>query len=87
MFYYTDGNECDFVIGRQPKYLIHASYTLDRNIRTFNRELRASVKTMEHFNLPELYLVTFDESEKIEMNNGIIHIINYIEFLKKFIET
>ena len=87
MFYYTEGAECDFVIGRQPKYLIQASYTLDRNASTFNRELRASVNTMEHFNLQELYLVTFDESEKIEMNNGTIHIMNYIEFLKKFIES
>ena len=63
--------------------MIQASYTLDRDTGTYDREIRSAMKAMKHYNMNRCYLVTYDESAEIKTDTGTIYVTNYLDFFRK----
>ena len=71
LFYFKDKGECDFITFRKgtsiPLQAIQVTYELNKQNR--DRELKGLSEAMEHFNLKEGLILTFDQEEEIDLSN------------------
>jgi len=74
IFYYKTGNNLEvdfFMVEGESKKMIQACYSLE-NRDTRDREIRALLKAMDEQNLETGYIYTYNNTEKIKINNKII---------------
>ena len=65
--------EIDFYVPEE-NLLIQSAYSI-ANPETRTREIKAIKKGMIEFQINESFIITYDEDEKIEIEEGIIHVI------------
>jgi predicted AAA+ superfamily ATPase len=72
IFYFNKGYEIDFVVcsGNYAIELIQVSYSLE-NEKTRKREINALIKGSKELNCTKLTLLTLDDSENINLENGL----------------
>jgi len=83
--YYHKGNyECDFVVSsdRRITHAVQVTQSL-REPKTREREIRGLVEAMETFHLSEGTIITEYESEKIDTDGRIIHVIPCYAWLSR----
>jgi uncharacterized protein len=74
VFYYSDKNECDFVIREKTKIkqAIQVCYDFDENNK--KREINGLIEAMEKFKLKKGLILTFDQEDEFKINNKKISI-------------
>jgi predicted AAA+ superfamily ATPase len=75
IFYYFEKHECDFIIrqGTKIKEVIQVNYELNEDNK--EREIAGLIEAMEKFKLKEGLILTFEQEDKIELNEKIIKIL------------
>lgn len=73
VYYFSEKNECDFVIKKGLKIIktIQVSYNIS-NVTTKNREIDGLLEAMNKFNLKEGLILTNDHEEEIKINDKTI---------------
>lgn len=76
IYYYNDTAECDFVVKSQDKVvsLIQVTKSL-KDEETRKREIKGLMSAMKKFNLNKGLILTFDEEDKIVIDNKHIDVI------------
>lgn len=70
VFYYSDKNECDFVIRRGNKIIKAIQVCYDLNEQSREREINGLVEAMNKFNLKEGLILTYDCEEEIKLSGN-----------------
>jgi uncharacterized protein len=80
IYYYSNKNECDFVIKDGPKIIkaIQVCYTLDESNK--KREINGLVDAMNTFKLTEGTILTFEQTEEIKIENKRIRILPLLKW-------
>lgn len=75
VYYYSGKNECDFLVkeGMRIKSAIQVCYALDDNNR--EREINGLLEAMENCRLNEGLILTFEQTEELEVNGKKIRIL------------
>lgn len=81
IYYYKGNQEVDFYAKLdEGEILVNVSYEINHE-KTRQREINGLLEAMEYFNLNEAYLITKDESSKIEIDKKKIYIKPLYEWL------
>ena len=81
VYYYTDKNECDFVIknGTKVNEVIQVCYSLDKESR--EREIKGLLEAMEKFKLKEGTIITKEQTEEISVGDKKIKVLPAFKWL------
>lgn len=81
IFYYSEENECDFIIKKGTKITeaIQACYEINDTNR--EREIKGLIEAMDKFKLTKGTIITFEQSEEIKIGNKKIKIIPVVKWL------
>ena len=84
IYFFKEGNECDFVTKQGYKITdcIQVTKNMDED-KTKEREVEGLVKALEYFKLKSGTIITLNTNENIMHNNLKINIVSYEEWLKK----
>ncbi|HRZ42499.1 MAG TPA: ATP-binding protein [Bacteroidales bacterium] len=83
LYYFNErGHECDFVVmdGKRPDALIQVCHTLNHDNET--REVTGLLEAMNHMNLNQGLLLTFDQKDTIVHDNKRIEVLPVYEWLR-----
>jgi predicted AAA+ superfamily ATPase len=85
IYYFTETGECDFVVMEkaQPTLLIQACYHLDD--MNLDRELGGVRGAMKFFNKPHGTIVTLNQTDRFETQEGAIEVVPACEFFAKIV--
>lgn len=75
MFYYSEKYECDFLIRKNNKITEAIQVTYEINEKNKEREIAGLIEALNKFKLKEGLIITFDQEEKIKIEENIIKII------------
>lgn len=82
LFYHSDKKECDFIVrqeaGITQAYQVTASLS---DTKTRKREISGLQEAMSTYGLSEGYIITIDEKETIQVDEGVIHIVPAWEWM------
>lgn len=82
LFYHSDKKECDFIVrqeaGITQAYQVTASVS---DTKTRKREISGLQEAMSTYGLSEGYIITIDEKETIQVDEGVIHIVSAWEWM------
>lgn len=82
LFYHADKKECDFIIRQESRitqaYQVTVSFS---DAKTCKREIAGLQEAMSAYNLSEGYIITMDEKETIQVDEGIIHVVPAWEWM------
>lgn len=82
LFYHSDKKECDFIVrqeaGITQAYQVTASVS---DTKTRKREISGLQEAMSTYGLSEGYIITIDEKETIQVDEGVIHIVPAWEWM------
>lgn len=82
LFYHSDKKECDFIVrqeaGITQAYQVTASPS---DTKTRKREISGLQEAMSTYGLSEGYIITIDEKETIQVDEGVIHIVPAWEWM------
>lgn len=81
LFYHNDGKECDFIVREGIR--ISEAYQVCMTIRdekTRSRELDGVRSAMKAYSLTEGYIITCDENEDINVEEGTIHVVSFVRW-------
>jgi len=81
LYYYNDNIEVDFCLFEHGK-AIQVSYSIQDD-KTFERETKALLAYSKRFDCKELFIITMDEEEEINIDNNTIHIMPLWKMLLK----
>ena len=81
LYYYNDNIEVDFCLFEYGK-AIQVSYSIQDD-KTFERETKALLAYSKRFDCKELFIITMDEEEEINIDNNTIHIMPLWKMLLK----
>ncbi len=81
VYYYSDANECDFVIKDGTKIVtaIQVCYSLDDTDR--EREVNGLLEAMDKFGLKEGLILTFEQTEELEREGKEIKVIPVLRWM------
>ncbi len=83
LYYFNENNkECDFVVCKnsQPMQLIQVCWHL--NAENLAREQNGLLDAMNYFNLDEGFIITFDQEDKILVENKTIYVVPFWQFFQ-----
>jgi len=69
IFYYSEKNECDFVIREKNKIIDSIQVCYNLNEENKDREINGLSETMEKFNLKQGLILTFDQEDEFKIND------------------
>jgi len=78
ILYYKHNTEVDFYIPDE-KILIQSCYNLS-DIETREREIKALTKTLQYIDCKKAYILTYDETEDILIENNSIQVLPLWKF-------
>lgn len=82
LFYHSDKKECDFIVrqeaGITQAYQVTVSLS---DTKTRKREISGLQEAMSTYGLSEGYIITIDEKETIQVDEGVIHIVPAWEWM------
>ena len=81
LYYYNDNIEVDFCLFEHGK-AIQVSYSIQDD-KTFERETKALLAYAKRFDCRELFIITMDDEEEINLNDNIIHVMPLWKILLK----
>ena len=83
IFYYANKKECDFIVRKGLRIVEAYQVTVSiLNHDTRKREINGLCEAMQAFNLTKGYIITLDEKETINLDNGnIISVIPAWEWM------
>lgn len=82
LFYHSDKKECDFIVRHEAR--ITQAYQVTVSIsdtKTRKREISGLLEAMNTYGLSEGYIITMDEKETIQVDEGIIHVVPAWEWM------
>lgn len=81
-YYYSDTTECDFIVrkGHTVTEAIQVTVSM-QDEKTRKREINGLAEAMRTFSLKEGYIITMDEKETVQVDEGVIHIIPAWEWM------
>lgn len=84
LFYHSDKKECDFIV-RQGITITQAyQVTVGMNSeKTHQREIDGLREAMQAYHLSEGYIITMDEKEELNVDEGKVHILPVWEWMLK----
>jgi uncharacterized protein len=82
IYYYSDKNECDFVIKDKEKIIEVIQTCWEINDENKNREIQGLLEAMNNFKLNEGTIITRNQQDKIKIDNKIINIIPIEKWIK-----
>lgn len=83
IYYFTEKNECDFVIINNSKLVEAVQVCFELNPDNINRELDGVVEALTFFNADEGFIVTLDQTDRLEKNGKVIHVLPAHHYLSK----
>lgn len=81
VFYYSNKNECDFVVSEQKRLKMAIQVTWELNEKNRKREIEGLVDAMHSLNLKDGMILTYDQEEKIDVKNKKIDVKPVWKFL------
>ena len=88
IWYYAESSfECDFLYGQNivPEIALQVCYKLTNENR--EREVQGLIKTVKKISNLKLFIVTFNQKDKISYNGITIEVIPAVEFFKQKKQT
>lgn len=83
IYYFVEKNECDFVIINNSKLVEAVQVCFELNPDNINRELDGVVEALTFFNADEGFIVTLDQTDRLEKNGKVIHVLPAHHYLSK----
>jgi len=81
IYYFAEKNECDFVIINNSKLVGAVQVCFELNPDNINRELDGIVEALTFFNADEGFIVTLDQTDRLEKNGKVVHVIPAYKYL------
>ncbi len=75
VYYFSDKNECDFIIRSGAKIEQALQVCYDLNEKNKEREIKGLLEALNKFKLKEGLIITFDNEQELKINNKKIKII------------
>lgn len=83
IYYFAEKNECDFVITNNGKLVEAVQVCFELNPDNINRELDGVVEALTFFNADNGFIVTLDQTDRLEKNGKVVHVVPAHRFLSK----
>jgi uncharacterized protein len=83
IYYFAEKNECDFVIINNGRLMEAVQVCFELNPDNINRELDGVVEALTFFNADEGFIVTLDQTDRVEKNGKIVHVLPAHRYLSK----
>jgi predicted AAA+ superfamily ATPase len=83
IYYFAEKNECDFVITNNSKLVEAVQVCFELNPDNINRELDGVVEALTFFNADEGFIVTLDQTDRLEKNGKVIYVVPAHQYLSK----
>jgi predicted AAA+ superfamily ATPase len=83
IYYFAEKNECDFVIINNGKLVEAVQVCFELNADNINRELEGVVEALTFFNADEGFIVTLDQTDRLEKNGKVVHVLPGHHYLLK----
>ncbi len=82
MFYHSDKKECDFIVRQEANITQAYQVTVSvSDAKTHKREISGLQEAMNAYGLSEGYIITMDEKETVQVDEGIIHVVPAWEWM------
>jgi predicted AAA+ superfamily ATPase len=81
--YFAEKKECDFVITSNGKLVEAVQVCFELNPDNINRELDGVVEALTFFNADEGFIVTLDQTDRLEKNGKVVHVVPAHQYLSK----
>ena len=83
IYYFAEKNECDFVITNNGKLVEAVQVCFELNADNINRELDGIVEAITFFNADEGFIVTLDQTDRLEKNGKVVYVVPAHQYLSK----
>jgi len=83
IYYFAEKNECDFIIVSNSKLHEAVQVCFELNQDNMNRELDGIVEALTFFNANEGFIVTLDQTDRLEKNGKVVHVVTAHDYLSK----
>jgi uncharacterized protein len=83
VYYFAEKNECDFVVINNSKLQEAVQVCFGLNADNMTRELDGLVEALTFFNADEGFIVTLDQTDQLEKNGKVIHVVPAHQYLSK----
>lgn len=82
LFYHSDKKECDFIVRQEANITQAYQVTVSvSDAKTRKREISGLQEAMNAYGLSEGYIITMDEKETVQVDEGIIHVVPAWEWM------
>lgn len=81
IYYFAEKNECDFVITNNGKLVKAVQVCFELNLDNINRELDGVVEALTFFNADEGFIVTLDQTDRLEKNGKVVNVVTAHQYL------
>ena len=83
IYYFAEKNECDFIIVNNNKLQEAVQVCFELNQDNMNRELDGIVEALTFFNADEGRIITLDQTDRLEKNGKVVHVVAAHDYLSK----
>lgn len=83
IYYFAEKSECDFVIVKNGRLVEAVQVCFELNRDNMNRELDGVVEALTFFDANEGFIVTLDQTDRLEKNGKIVHVVPSYQYLSK----
>jgi predicted AAA+ superfamily ATPase len=83
IYYFAEKNECDFVIINNSKLVEAVQVCFELNPDNTSRELDGLVEALTFFNADEGFIVTLDQTDRLEKHGKIVYVVPAYQYLSK----
>lgn len=83
IYYFAEKSECDFVIVNNGKLAEAVQVCLELNADNINQKINGVVEALTFFNADEGVIVTLDQTDRLEKNGKIVHVVPSYQYLSK----
>jgi uncharacterized protein len=81
LYYFRENKECDFVVVKNRKCQMLIQVCWEINGDNMTRETEGLLEAMEYFKMSEGVIVTFNQRDKLQLKNKILHLLPAHDFL------
>jgi predicted AAA+ superfamily ATPase len=83
IYYFAEKNECDFVIINNGTLVEAIQVCFELNPDNITRELNGVIDALTFFNADEGFIVTLDQTDRLEKNGKVVHVMPAHHYLLK----
>jgi predicted AAA+ superfamily ATPase len=83
IYYFAEKGECDFVVMNNGKLVEAVQVCFELNPDNIKRELDGVVEALTFFNADEGFIVTLDQTDRLEKNDKVVHVVPAHQYLLK----